>query len=167
MSRYGNLIANVSNWWVCLLYKWGIRRPDVLALRTRNGVEVRVPKRLLHTFKEVFFDNAYTADLPDGGRWLRRPMVVDVGANVGYFSLYALQRWPGAKVLSFEPMPVNFKLLDEHRRLNEDHDLTVLNQAIFGEPARSNWVTTLRTSLRSRHRSPPPTAAPTGSTSMP
>ena len=46
-------------------------------------------------------------ELPD----LPRPMVLDLGANVGVWSLAALERWPGARVLAVEPHPVTAALL--------------------------------------------------------
>jgi FkbM family methyltransferase len=39
--------------------------------------------------------------------------VLDVGANIGLFSLFALTRWPGSRVLALEPDPGNFALLSE------------------------------------------------------
>jgi len=32
-------------------------------------------------------------------------LVVDIGANVGQFALVARHRWPGARIVSFEPLP--------------------------------------------------------------
>jgi len=36
-------------------------------------------------------------------------LVVDIGANIGFFSFYAAHRWPQAKILAFEPAPENIK----------------------------------------------------------
>ena len=40
------------------------------------------------------------------------PRILDVGANIGLFGVYALGRWPGARITSFEPDPDNFRVLD-------------------------------------------------------
>lgn len=40
--------------------------------------------------------------------------IIDLGANVGYSSAYFLSRYPGAKVVSIEPDPSNFKLLQQN-----------------------------------------------------
>ena len=46
------------------------------------------------------------------------PIVLDVGAHVGGFSRYALERWPRAQVYAFEPHPLTFaKLVDQTRGL--------------------------------------------------
>lgn len=63
-----------------------------------------------------------------------RPVVLDVGANAGYFSLFALSRFQGARVFAFEPMPANFRLLARHRDLNPGTSFTCLPQAVAGEP---------------------------------
>jgi len=46
-------------------------------------------------------------ELPD----LERPLVLDLGANVGVWSLAALERWPGCHVRAVEPHPVTAALL--------------------------------------------------------
>jgi hypothetical protein len=34
-----------------------------------------------------------------------RPVILDIGANVGSFAAWALKRWPGAHVHCYEPLP--------------------------------------------------------------
>jgi FkbM family methyltransferase len=40
------------------------------------------------------------------------PRILDVGANIGLFGVYALSRRPDARITSFEPDPDNFRVLD-------------------------------------------------------
>jgi FkbM family methyltransferase len=37
--------------------------------------------------------------------------ILDIGANVGSFALWAVRRWPGSRVRSFEPNPETFAIL--------------------------------------------------------
>jgi hypothetical protein len=56
-----------------------------------------------YVYKEIFEDECYTRHgirLPDGAT------VVDIGANIGLFSLFALSRSPNAKIYAFEPAPL-------------------------------------------------------------
>ena len=46
------------------------------------------------------------------------PRVVDLGANLGFFSLFALARHPHARITAFEPDPANARLLRETLRRN-------------------------------------------------
>ncbi len=57
---------------------------------------------------EIFRDNCYLRDgltLPD------EPLVLDIGANVGLFTLYVKGIRPGARVVAVEPMPATFQAL--------------------------------------------------------
>lgn len=41
------------------------------------------------------------------------PVCLDLGANVGAFTRWAVKRWPGCTVHAFEPCPSNFTLLKQ------------------------------------------------------
>ncbi len=129
--RYYNLLKNLSNWPLYLAVKFGATRVDPLRFVTRQGVHIEVPRRLLQTFKEIFMDECYMKGLgfplPDA------PTVFDVGANAGYFSLFVLGRFPGARVFAFEPVPANFRLLERQRGLNRQADMTCIRKAVAGE----------------------------------
>ena len=40
-----------------------------------------------------------------------RPIILDVGANIGGFTIWASARWPGCEIYCYEPLPDNFALL--------------------------------------------------------
>jgi FkbM family methyltransferase len=62
-----------------------------------------------YLYKEIFEDESY---LPPGGFQLpARPVVFDIGANIGLFTLFARQRWVDARVFAFEPVPQIFEVL--------------------------------------------------------
>ncbi|MGW8767442.1 FkbM family methyltransferase [Streptomyces sp. NPDC055815] len=68
-----------------------------------------------YLYGEIFDDESYIP--PQGWDMPTEPLILDIGANIGLFTLFALQRWPGAKVLSFEPAPDVFDTL----RRNVEH----------------------------------------------
>ena len=51
--------------------------------------------------------DAWLASQPGG------PRVVDLGANLGFFTLRTLSRYPAARVTAFEPDPENARLLED------------------------------------------------------
>jgi FkbM family methyltransferase len=60
---------------------------------------------------------------PDLVRWLETKLdgesvLYDIGANVGIYSLYAARRAPGARVVAFEPHPINHAALVHNVVLN-------------------------------------------------
>ncbi len=75
-----------------------------------NGMEV-VPTSDLQAsllYREVFYQQTYLRyglELPPGAT------VIDVGANIGAFSLYAGLVSPGARILAFEPIPPTYQAL--------------------------------------------------------
>lgn len=42
------------------------------------------------------------------------PVVLDIGANVGCYSLYAAHEYSGAKIYAYEPVPDNYALLEKN-----------------------------------------------------
>lgn len=54
------------------------------------------------------------------------PRVLDLGANIGLFALYAFGRWPGAEIVSFEPDPANLPLLRRNAEANGDARWTIV-----------------------------------------
>jgi len=130
MKRYIRLVRNLSNWWLHFGSKWGLTKADPLIFRTRNNVVVQVPKRLHHEFKEIFLEECYIRGL--GVPVSENPVVLDVGANAGFFSLFAVSRFPGARVCSYEPIPANFRQLERNKDLNRGIGLRIYPKALYG-----------------------------------
>jgi len=130
MRRIINNIKNHSNWFSYYKYKYFGNRTDGFNFHSRSGLNINVPVRLLHTYKECFFDETYFKGFP--GEQLKTPIefVIDIGANVGYFSLFALSKNPSAKVFAYEPIPKNFKLLNKYKLQNPHLNLQVFNKAV-------------------------------------
>jgi FkbM family methyltransferase len=64
------------------------------------------------------------------------PVILDIGANVGSFAVWAVNRWPGCFVHCYEPLPANFELLRSNLRSLVGTSVSLNNFAI-GDPARS------------------------------
>jgi FkbM family methyltransferase len=55
--------------------------------------------------------------------------ILDIGANVGSFALWATARWPGSVVTSYEPHPGTFDFLKLNTALRRD--IVTVNAALF------------------------------------
>lgn len=64
-----------------------------------------------------------------------RPVIIDIGANVGSFATWALGRWPGGFVHCYEPLPANFTLLEQNLGHLAGNQVALYPYAI-GDPAR-------------------------------
>lgn len=131
--RYWNLFRNIANWWLYLQIKFGLADPDPVEFVSRSGIRIEVPRRLLQTFKEVFMDECYAVglrrDLPEGAT------VLDIGANAGFFSLFAASRFRRPRIHAFEPIPANFKQLTRNRELNPEQEWVLHPKAVTGADA--------------------------------
>jgi FkbM family methyltransferase len=91
------------------------REPQEYRLRSNGAVVlVRHGSPDVAALGEVFYEAQYEPPeqiaeaLADLGR---PPTVLDLGANVGYFSAFAATRFPGAQVVAIEPDAENVPLL--------------------------------------------------------
>jgi FkbM family methyltransferase len=81
-------------------------------VRLRDGVEYRLEEfGDLETLWEIYFHSTYRVQPTDR-------VIVDAGANVGFFSCYAASRLPEAAVFALEPIPASYDRLLEHVRRN-------------------------------------------------
>jgi FkbM family methyltransferase len=100
---------------------------------------------------EIFFDKAYELHR----QVLKRDVVFDLGAHVGIFSIKAAA--VASKVISVEPNPFNFKLLNFNARSNHLENLITVNSAVAdydGDAkmylhSRSGWGSILSTRAHS------------------
>ncbi|MBT3312771.1 MAG: FkbM family methyltransferase [Desulfobacterales bacterium] len=130
MMRYISLVRNISNWWLHFAVKMGFSFSDPLIFKARNNIIIEVPIRLRHEFKEIFMERCYskgiTVEVPD------QPVIIDIGANIGLFSLFAASKFPGARIFSYEPIPVNFIQLKRNQDINKESRIICYQQAVSG-----------------------------------
>ena len=56
------------------------------------------------------------------------PVILDIGGNIGGFSLWANKRWANSEIYSYEPIKNNFSLLKENTK--DMDNITIFNVAI-------------------------------------
>lgn len=120
-----------------LVNRWVLRRPFLLAEVPELGLrfKVRTPDvNGRHLYKYGRYEPELSAflrahlDLRDGD------VVVDIGANLGWYSLLAERQARGAvDVFAFEPDPDNFALLTANLALNGARRVTAVQQALSAE----------------------------------
>jgi len=137
-----DIVANVENWWA----GWDLRlrrqaRPELL--RLRNGVSLicRGGTRDWDIVQEVFFVGAYTLAMDFLRRQPGDPTVLDLGGNIGLFSLLAASTNPRCRIHAFEPGPPNHDLFESNRLLNPHAAgrITLTREAAGGESRETEW----------------------------
>ncbi|MBI1787503.1 MAG: FkbM family methyltransferase [Acidobacteria bacterium] len=113
-----------------------------IQVRTRSGLllSLRPYKRTCRDWAaayEVFVLEAYSpmSTQPE----VRK--IVDLGANVGFATLYFAKRFPSAQIHSFEPHPLHYCLLTENLRMNGLDDKVRLYNAAVGARKGSAYLT--------------------------
>src|SRR5262245_16083620 len=104
------------------------RAPDHRRIRLRNGYQIHLDT--VDEFRQSFWDC-----------WVRDPyrvlasdqVIVDAGANIGCFSIYAVSKAPRGHVFALEPSSRNFQRLVDNIRLNGlDSRITALPVGVAG-----------------------------------
>lgn len=85
----------------------------------------------LAIFHEVWDHQRYTAG--PIGEVVRHGTVVDVGAHIGLFSLYASRAIQAKRIVSVEPDSLNFELLSKNMSDNQVEGSTLVKAAIAGD----------------------------------
>ncbi len=85
-----------------------------------------------HIQQQLFWYGYYEKPLADMIKKILQPgnVFLDIGANIGYFSLLAANSEPTSKIISFEPVKNLFQKLEENVSLNDLKNITTLNVAI-------------------------------------
>ncbi len=104
--RYVKLFGNIQNPRE-YIFKKNKRNNSTLIFKTRpNQIQFGVPESLYQVFKEIFMEDVYDINklvktLPEN------PVVVDIGANAGFFNIILLSKIAGAQIFAYEPLPSN------------------------------------------------------------
>lgn len=136
LVRYINLFRHFSNPSKYLAAKFRLSSEDPLEFVLRNGLRVCVPRIRLHEFKMIYMDDCYLKGFKRNAfSHIREMVVVDVGANLGFFTLYAKSIFPDAKVYCIEPLQENYAFLLKNVSMNGQikDSLTTLNVALWSE----------------------------------
>jgi FkbM family methyltransferase len=114
---------------------------DMMTIVDRGtGIRCGCPLDAFHMFAGTWYQKEY--DVPHVPI-RREDVVIDVGANHGFFALYAASA--GARVYAFEPSPVVFKRLESNIRSNRlDEKVVARPWAISSEPGHVELMITDR-----------------------
>jgi FkbM family methyltransferase len=106
------------------------RRPGRAVLRDGTTFEAPAGVNVLRVVTPIFHKRVYT---PPGLELRPGDVVVDVGANIGAFAVYAAQR-TRARLLAVEPHPENAAVLRRNLRANGAEDAVVAECAVADAP---------------------------------
>lgn len=111
-STIVNVFRKVHNWPEVFSVKFGYRSRRLSLLATREGVDVllRCGYRDWDIFRELFLRDAYARSFAYIAALPANSIVLDLGGNIGCFSLRAASLNPKVSLYSFEPGLPNLHL---------------------------------------------------------
>jgi FkbM family methyltransferase len=138
-----DIMRQIENWPTA----WGMRlnrcRGGLRLLRFRSGMNVicRGRTRDWDVIHELFFAQSYRCALEYLSTVPKPGIVVDLGGNIGLFSLLAAKSNSSAVVHVFEPGPPNLKILEMNRLANPKlgKRIHVHTEAVGGETKSAKW----------------------------
>lgn len=108
LRRYVNLFRNIRNPSEYLFDKFYDRGRTLHFATKPNKLGFEVPASLYQVFKEIFMADVYNIEslrraLPDD------PLVIDIGANAGFFDILLLSKTKNAQIYAYEPLSSNIE----------------------------------------------------------
>lgn len=128
--RYRNLIKRVDNWKYYIWKKMtGFQETFDFEIHTLGTL--KVPIKMLSPFKENFLDDIYFRYVPKKVFHNKpKPTIIDIGGNVGYFTLATFAKFPEASIHAFEPHPYCFEILCEYQKTFSRYDFHIYRKAV-------------------------------------
>ena len=128
-------IKVIKNWPTFILDHFKLINSEYITYKLRNGVQYKIKAKELHRFMitESWIHEVYTKyfDIEDDD------VVLDIGANIGAFSMLAAFYVKKGIIYSFEPEKKSFELLKENVKLNKVKNIKIINEAVSNKTGTS------------------------------
>ncbi len=125
------IIRKVKNWPIYFLDYFGLVPPKerVYYLDEAGGLKISTRPKLgdRSTINEIFIHKNYPYTIGE------TDTIVDIGAHIGVFTVYAAKLAKKGAVYSFEPDPGNFSQLKKNVELNGLNNAKIFNEGIFSK----------------------------------
>lgn len=133
LRRYFHLFRNIGNPFAYILDKIHNRGKTLHFVTKPNRLDFDVPASLFQVFKEIFMADVYNIGelvrvLPDN------PVVIDIGANAGFFDILLLSKIKNAQIYAYEPLSSNIERMRAVASSNRTFDncVTINSFAVTG-----------------------------------
>ena len=103
-------IQNLDNWYIFPLLYFSLIKKEYVWFITKSGIKIKIRSNStdLDTFSLIWLLKEYNKH---GFKIDKNDVVIDIGAHIGIFSIYASQFCKNGKILCYEPSTENYELL--------------------------------------------------------
>lgn len=138
-----DIVARIENWPTAVGMRLRRQRPGLRLLSFRDGLNIvcRAGSRDWDVVHELLFAGSYGRALEHVRASGGRATVLDLGGNIGLFSLLAAGQGPEVTVHAFEPGPPNYRLFEMNRLANPGcaDRIHLHREAVAGANATVQW----------------------------
>lgn len=146
-----------SNWPIVFLNYFGLINRNFIVFKFKDGSQIIIERGNKEgetsgfaTIWEIFVKETYN---PRGFKIKDDDIVVDIGANIGIFSIYAAKRAKRGKVYSFEPFLPHYTRLKNNIGLNKLNNITAYNLAVSNKKGKSRFfISNISSGMHSLYR---------------
>jgi FkbM family methyltransferase len=124
------VFSSVKNWPAYFVFKTGISGGKSFTFQLQKDVTIQVPRQTLGPFRECFFDGQYLKNI-DRKSFPKNPLILDIGANVGYAALHFFYEYPAATIHSFEPMPFCIQRIETEQKNFPQYNWTLHKYGVW------------------------------------
>jgi len=122
-------IAGIKNWLDYFDDMFRLKRTSVIYYQLRNGLCYKA-RTSTHDRAIIIETNLRKVYNPRGFGIRSKDIVVDIGAQIGTFAIFAAKSATDGRVIAFEPEDNNYSLLLENIKLNNRQNITTSNRAV-------------------------------------
>lgn len=122
-------IRVLKNWYVYPIVYYGLTKKEHVVLETRTGLKIKIRTNStdVMAFTHVWLIEEYSNS---GFDLHESDTIIDIGAHIGLFTLFASQFCKNGKIYCFEPVKENYELLLSNMTLNNLSNVSAFNVAV-------------------------------------
>lgn len=134
-KRYIEIFKHIQNPFEYIFHKNERFKRSLIFTTKPNEIQFQVTLPLYLVFKEIFLEDVYNIkavvkQMP------QHPVIIDIGANAGFFDFLFLSKIKTAKIFAYEPIPRNIQQIKAVLETNPSikNHVTVHQVAVTGTP---------------------------------
>lgn len=119
----------LKNWYLYPLVYYGLIKNEHVIFETRSGLKIKIRTNStdIMALTHVWLIEEYSSPSFDLNE---SDIVVDIGAHIGLFTLFAAQFCKKGKIYCFEPVKENYEMLLSNISLNRLSNVSAFNMAV-------------------------------------
>jgi len=137
------IIKNTKNWPILIFNRLNLLNNKILIYKFKDGSNLKIDNvhgkfksSGMATITDIFIKKTYN---PSDMKINAKDTIIDIGANVGIFSIYGSMKAPLGKVYSFEPFEKHFSKLNKNIKLNNLKNIKIFNLAVDKDDVPKNF----------------------------